>query len=47
MSQKEPSVAPSKPSPLEHLESEDCWCEPELEFVGEDGTQVWVHRSVQ
>lgn len=31
----------------EHVASEDCWCEPELDSVAEDGTKVWVHRELQ
>ena len=33
--------------PPEHIESEECWCEPELEYEDpETGNQVWVHREV-
>lgn len=29
----------------EHIESEDCWCEPYVAYVDPDtGTKVWVHR---
>jgi hypothetical protein len=31
----------------DHLNSSDCWCEPELEYEdAETGNQVWVHREV-
>ena len=29
---------------IEHIDSEDCWCEPELEYYG-DEAEVWVHNS--
>jgi hypothetical protein len=31
-----------------HIESERCWCEPELEFEDpETSNQVWIHREIQ
>lgn len=31
-----------------HVESPDCWCEPELVYVdGENGNAVWVHRTAE
>lgn len=29
----------------EHVEREDCWCHPTLDFVAEDGRKVWVHHE--
>lgn len=29
----------------EHDTSCQCWCEPELDCVGESGAQLWVHRE--
>lgn len=31
----------------DHMNSENCWCEPELEYQDDNGNQVWVHREVQ
>ena len=32
---------------LDHINSPDCWCEPELEYVDpESGSEVWVHREI-
>lgn len=32
----------------EHIDSPDCWCEPELHFKDpETGAEVWVHRDIQ
>ena len=34
-------------SSLRHVDSPDCWCEPELDYEDpETGAQVWVHREV-
>lgn len=34
--------------PLEHVASENCWCEPEKNFVdSETGNAVYVHREIQ
>jgi hypothetical protein len=33
---------------LEHIASETCWCEPELDYTDPDtGVSVYVHRRVQ
>lgn len=29
----------------EHDESPDCWCEPELYFVADNGAEVWLHHD--
>jgi len=29
----------------EHDESPDCWCEPELYFVADNGSEVWIHHD--
>jgi hypothetical protein len=32
----------------EHIDSENCWCEPELDYTDPDtGVSVYVHRRVQ
>jgi hypothetical protein len=32
----------------EHIDSETCWCEPELDYTDPDtGVSVYVHRRVQ
>ena len=31
----------------EHLDSNKCWCRPELTYADERGTQVWTHRRMQ
>ena len=32
---------------LNHVESEDCWCEPELNYEDPDsGARLWVHREI-
>jgi len=28
-----------------HIESADCWCNPTLDTVTEDGSKVWVHHE--
>ncbi len=39
-------VLPKMKVVLEHEDSEECWCEPELEYEDpETGVQVWVHRE--
>ena len=31
---------------MEHEESENCWCEPELDYVDpETGVKVYVHKD--
>lgn len=31
-----------------HIESEYCWCDPELSYVAEDtGTKVYVHKDTE
>ena len=31
---------------MEHKDSQDCWCEPYLDYEDpETGNQVWVHRE--
>jgi len=33
---------------LNHVDSENCWCEPELNYEDpETGNRLWVHRDVQ
>ena len=32
---------------LQHLESQDCWCEPEKLTFPETDTAIWVHRGKQ
>lgn len=35
-----------KPEEREHIDSEDCWCQPEVIFVAEwSGNRVWVHKG--
>lgn len=29
-----------------HECTERCWCEPELDYTSDDGTNVWVHRDM-
>ena len=44
-----PSLAdgePSKSQPLEHVESPDCWCQPEVEYE-DDEVRVILHRRPQ
>jgi hypothetical protein len=31
----------------QHAASPDCWCEPELVHVEDDGSVVWCHREPQ
>jgi len=33
----------------EHIESKDCWCEPELveDFTNEGGVKVYLHKELQ
>jgi hypothetical protein len=32
----------------EHIDSENCWCEPELDYTDPvSGVSVYVHRRVQ
>jgi hypothetical protein len=37
--------APVVPIRREHTESADCWCHPTLDYVAENGNQVWVHHE--
>lgn len=30
-----------------HEDSINCWCEPELSYRDENGSEVWVHREIQ
>jgi len=33
---------------MHHVDNENCWCEPELDYEDPDtGNQVWVHRRLQ
>ena len=43
---------PDAPEPAEelsqHVDSPDCWCEPELNYEDPDsGNRLWVHRERQ
>lgn len=29
----------------EHMEAGDCWCLPRLDYVADNGNQVWVHHE--
>jgi hypothetical protein len=33
----------------EHIESKDCWCQPELkaDFTDEGGRKMYLHREIQ
>ena len=31
----------------EHECSSACWCEPEVEFVADNGNTVWLHKELQ
>lgn len=36
------------PTDAPHECSEECWCEPELEYTDdESGRSVWVHKELQ
>lgn len=36
------------PSDREHIDSPECWCQPELDYKDPySGNEVWVHREVQ
>lgn len=35
------------PTEREHTCGADCWCEPEVVFVADNGNQVWLHKEVQ
>ncbi len=36
------------PKEPEHIDSENCWCEPELDYTDPDtGVSVYVHRRTQ
>ena len=36
------------PSAKDHVESTDCWCEPEMTFKDEFTlVEVWVHKGLQ
>jgi hypothetical protein len=36
------------PKEPEHIDSENCWCEPELVYTDPDtGVSVYVHRKTQ
>ena len=38
----------AKPKEPEHIDSETCWCEPELDYTDPDtGVSVYVHRRAQ
>lgn len=42
------TVVPGESCPIhprEHMESEACWCHPTLDYVAENGNQVWVHHE--
>lgn len=42
------TVVPGEPCPIharKHVEAEDCWCCPTLDFVAENGVKVWVHHE--
>lgn len=44
-----PNIVPSEsetPVSLKHVDSQFCWCEPAVEWIGEDGKQIVVHREV-
>lgn len=35
-----------KPEENEHIDSEECWCHPEVIFVAEwNGNRVWIHKG--
>lgn len=32
----------------EHIDSPDCWCEPELDYEDpETGNRLWIHKEIQ
>jgi len=35
------------PLEREHECSPDCWCEPEVDYVADNGCQVWLHKELQ
>jgi len=38
----------AKPKEPEHIDSETCWCKPELDYTDPDtGVSVYVHRRTQ
>lgn len=42
-------VIPTGGQNPEHLESPQCWCEPELleDYTDRGGTKVFVHKEIQ
>lgn len=42
-------VIPTGPGNPEHLESEGCWCQPELvaDYSVDGGRKAYLHREVQ
>ena len=44
--QGEANPEPKEQPQLEHVPSPECWCEPILDYVAEDGSRVWVHRQL-
>jgi hypothetical protein len=52
MSEDKPIAGPvgeeDLPKEPEHIDSETCWCEPELNYTDpETGVSVYVHRRAQ
>ena len=33
--------------PKDHEITQECWCEPEVEFISDEGNTVWLHRRMQ
>lgn len=47
-STKDIHVIPVFDKEPEHIESSDCWCEPELHYEDElTGKRVWSHRRIE
>lgn len=49
MSQHDGNVHVMPTQSPEHVESKDCWCEPELieDYTSQGGSQVWLHKELQ
>jgi hypothetical protein len=49
MNQPDGNVHTMPTSGPEHIESADCWCEPELvgDYAHEGGVKCYVHKEVQ
>jgi hypothetical protein len=40
-------VLPSFQGEREHDADRECWCDPEINFVAENGARVWLHHREQ